>query len=315
MKTLVSKLTKLLATSAVAVSAFAYADTTSLQFGLGYRVDDIDWKIKTPDVVSPLGKSNLDFRDLDIIFIGGKIKAIYGCDCPIYFRTSFDYGWVLDGRIRENDKFYTGLASTTFDGGGVTEIGGFTSVTVHNDVTRRSHVWDFDIALGVPLDNCWCSDVTFIPTIGFNYDRQFLRVDDSQLITDGLTIEEQAELGLSTEGLGTTSSYRTSWWGPWIGLDFVYCAQDCWNLYGEFGFHFLRVRRERESNTGFAYYDEYERTKSGYGVSFKLGTNYVFCENWYLDGSVAWLDYWSGWHRDSINWKSGNIRLDLGYMF
>jgi len=315
MKTLVKKLTKFLATSALVLTTYADADTTSLTFGVGYRQDNVNWKIDTPDSVLPESKSHLDFRDLDIIFIGTKLRAIYGCECPVYFRTSFDYGWVLDGRLRENDKFFSDLTSTTFDGGGYTNTAGYTEVVVHNDVSRRSHVWDFDIALGVPLDHCWCDCLTLVPTIGFNYDRNFYRVHDSQLISDGLTTGQEEALGIDTTDLTSTSSYRTSWWGPWLGLDFVYCAQDCWNLYGEFGFHFLRVRRERESNTGFSYFDDYEKTKSGYGVSLKLGTNYVFCENWYLDGSVSWLDYWSGWHRDSIYWKSANIRLDLGYMF
>lgn len=315
MNTLVKKLTKFLATSALVVTTFADADTTSLSFGVGYRQDDLNWKLEIPECVSPEGKSHLDLSDLDIVFIGAKLRAIYGCECPLYFRTSFDYGWVLDGRLREKDRFFTDLASTTFDGGGVTSTGGFTGITLHNDVSRKSHVWDFDIALGMPLDNCWFENITLIPTVGFNYDRAFFRVSDSQILADGLTTQQQEALGIDIEEVSGTSSYRTSWWGPWIGLDFVWCAQDCWNLYGEFGFHFLRVRRERESNTGFAYYDDYERTKSGYGVSLKLGTNYVFCENWYLDGSIAWLDYWSDSHHDSVDWKSGNIRLDLGYMF
>lgn len=315
MKAIVTKLTKFLATSALVVTAYADADTTSLTFGLGYRQDSVNWKIETPDAVVPEGKSKLNLRDLDIIFIGAKLRAIYGCECPLYFRTSFDYGWVLDGRIRENDKFFAGLTSTTFDGGGVTNTADYIGVTLHNDVSRRSHVWDFDIAIGMPLDMCICDGVTLIPTVGFNYDRNFYRTHDSQTLVDGLTGDQLEELGIDPTGLGTSSTYRTSWWGPWLGLDFVYCNGDCWNLYGEFAFHFQRVRRERNSNTGFGYFDSYERTKSGYGISLKLGTNYVFCENWYLDASVGWLDYWSSWHRDSIYWKSGNIRLDLGYLF
>lgn len=315
MKTLVKKLTKFFATSAIVLSTFADADTTSLSFGLGYRQDSVNWKLETPDSVIPEGKSHLDFRDLDIIFIGAKLRAIYGCECPLYFRTSFDYGWVLDGRLRENDKFFADLTSTTFDGGGATSTADFTGIVVHNDISSSSHVWNFDIALGVPLDNCWCDSITLIPTIGFNYDRNFYKVKNDQLISDGLTTAQQIELGITPEEEGGSSSYRTSWWGPWIGLDFVYCAQDCWNLYGEFGFHFLRVRRERDSSSGFAYFDDYERTKSGYGVNFKLGTSYMFCDNLYLDGSIAWSDYWSSWHRDSIYWKSGSIRLDFGYLF
>lgn len=315
MKTLITKLTKFMTASALVLTASAYSDTTSLQFGVGYRQDSIDWKLHTPNAASPEGRSKLDFRDLDIVFIGGKFKAIYGCECPLYFRTSFDYGWVLDGKLREDDRYFTGLASTSFDGGGVVTTASYTDIQVHNDVSRRSHVWDFDIALGVPMDQCWIDGLTLIPTVGFNYDRQFLRLHDSQLIADGLTPEQEDILNIDPEGLGRSSSYKTSYWGPWLGLDFVWTAQDCWNLYGEFGFHFLRARRERSSNTGFGYWDNYERTKNGYGISLKLGTTVVFCENWYLDGSVGWLDYWSSWHRDSLYWKSGNIRLDLGYMF
>lgn len=315
MKTLFTKLTQFLATSALVVTAFANADTTSLSFGLGYRQDNVNWKMDTPDAVSPEGKSHLSLRDLDIIFLGAKLRAIYGCECPLYFRTSFDYGWVLDGRLRENDKFFSDLSSTTFDGGGVTNTAAYTQIVLHNDVSRKSHVWDFDIALGMPLENCWFDCLTLLPTVGFGYDRSFYRVSDHMLLSDGLTPEQQETLGIITEDLGSSSSYRTTFWGPYLGLDFVYCADDCWNLYGEFGFHFLRVRRERSTNTGYAYFDSYEKTKTGYGVSLKLGSNYVFCDNWYLDGSISCLDYWSDWHRDSLYWKSANIRLDLGYMF
>jgi hypothetical protein len=308
MKTIIAKLSTLFATSALAIVGYADADTTSVQFGVGYRQDDINWKIKTPDAVTPIAKSELKFRDLEIFFLGAKLKANIGCS--LFVRSSFDYGWILDGRVRESDRFYSDVSSTTFADGGVSEAAAFDQVTVHNHTRRNSsNVWDFDIALGYPIQ-CWCDEFQIAPMIGFNYDRQNIKAHEGTVLSDS---------DLDIPGVeavaGSTASYRASWWGPWIGFDVAYVSCECWTLYGEFEFHFTRTRRERSSHSGFEYFDDYEHTKYGYGYKFKVGGNYIICDDWFVDASVAYTRYQSHTHRDDFDWRSGNIRIDLGYIF
>lgn len=310
MKNLFTKLSTLLAATAMAYTGLANADTASVQVGAGYRQDYVNWKIQTPDIVVPDAVSHLKFRDMDIVTTGVKIKANLGCS--IFFRTSFDYGWVEDGRLREDDAFLTAATSTVFDGGVATSASYLESV-VHNRM-RHSHVWDFDIGVGYPIQ-CWCDDFQIAPMVGFSYDRQFLRVHDHAHIYDGFTTAQEALLGIVPTG-ESNSKYTFSAWGPWLGLDAVYASQDCWSLYGEFELHFARLRRERDSNTGFEFFDDYERTNSGWGAVFKVGGNYVLCENWFVDASFEWSQYWS-YRRchDHFEWDSGIVRLDLGYIF
>lgn len=301
MKKLLRAFYALALTTTIAHVGNVEADT-SVQFGIGYRSDDIHAKGATG--FEDLTFSKLNFRDLEIFTIQGKVKGVCG-DC-VYYRVDGQYGWVLDGTVRESDQFIVGFPSDT-----QTTV---VQAVTHNDI-KRNYVADFNIGVGYPLENCWCPCLQFIPTIGFAYDTQRLRIKNHNTIADALSSTDAGDIPL-TPGGDSHSKYRATWWGPYVGFDLAFCHQDCWNLYGEFEYHFgTRCRRERNSDIGFEFFDSYERTKSAQGYSLKIGSTYAFCCNWYADANFTYKRFWGDNHDDRLTWRSIGIELDLGYVF
>src|ERR1700728_1798570 len=141
MKKLINALCAFAFTTTLAIAGHVEADT-SVQFGIGYRSDNINAKLKAPREIAAETHSNLNFKDLEIFTLQGKVKGVCG-DC-LYYRADGQYGWVLDGTVRESDQFavHTHSGETTV----------VTPVT-HNDV-KRNYVADFNIGIGYPLQQC-----------------------------------------------------------------------------------------------------------------------------------------------------------------
>lgn len=296
-------------------------DVTHFQIGTGYRQDSITLNLKERGVVNPRTKSDRHFKDLEIVTVGVKAKnSLGGCDA--YVRGAFDYGWVLDGRVREQLTITDRLSNEEFDHSGYASEGYFDRSTFHNSIKRgNSYVWDFDIAFAYPL-HCLCSNDAFeiAPAIGFSMDHQQLRLK-RRSINSSSSCSSSSSSSCSDVANDSSSQptragkFRTNWWGPWVGFDFAYNSQDCWNLYGTFEFHFGRVRRQVRTETDSQYLNDYRRTKNFYGPLFRVGTAYMLCENWYADANISYQKYFSDNNRDHISWASGQIRLDLGYVF
>ena len=293
-------------TTTLAFVGHVEADT-SIEFGIGYRFDDIHWKTKAPDTIRLGTESSLKFRDLEIFTIQGRIKSSCG-ECT-YYRIDGQYGWIEDGTVRESDR----ISFTSVVPRAESNVICFVNPVVHNNANQK-YVADFNLAIGYPLQQCWCQNLQLIPTIGFAYDTQRINAKNRERIEDELLAIEVSQLGLNPEGR-SHNSYRTTWWGPWIGFDFAFCQTECWNIYGEFEFHFARCRRERSSDSGFSFFDDFHRTRRAYGYNLRLGSLYFFCCNWFLDGHLGYQRFTSDHRNDSVGWRSYNIGLDLGYMF
>jgi Protochlamydia outer membrane protein len=308
MKSVMRVFSALAFTTAIAFSSNAEADT-SVQFGIGYRSDDVKHDIKIPHDIAPETHSHLNMRDLEIVALQGKLKGICG-EC-LYYRADAQYGWILDGSARESDQFAIGIPSdhsTTI-----------VSTRVHNDITR-DYVADFNFAIGYPLQQCWCPNLQVVPTLGFSYDTQrvgFRHHHGPGDGMDGFEIDHVIPDGLDLAyALSGRNNFRATWWGPWVGLDLAMCHEDCWNLYGEFEYHFgTRARRDRATHGGYYHMDHYARTKSAFGYSLKVGSSYSFYCNWYADAYVTYKRFTSDEHHDELTWRTVGISLDLGYVF
>ncbi len=283
---------------------------THVQIGAGYRQDSIKLNVKERGTLNPRAKSKRHFKDLEIVIVGAKIKNTLGC-CNAYVRASFDYGFVLDGKVRDQVTLTDRNEVEEFHHSGYATEGNFSRSTVHNTVKSSSYVWDFDVAFAYPI-NCGCDELELAPAIGFTLNRQQLRVKGRTSFENASNTSDSSS---DCEDHRRGSSFRTSWWGPWIGFDFAYNSPESWNVYGAFEFHFGRARRQVRAHTESQYFDSYRRTKNFYGPLFKLGTSYMFCENWYADASISYQKFFSHNNRDHISWASGQIRFDLGYVF
>jgi hypothetical protein len=301
MNKFLSAIFALAVTTTLALNSKVEADT-SVQFGIGYRSDDINWRVQAPEEVSPKTETHLNFRDIEIFTLQGKLKGVCG-DC-VYYRADGQYGWILDGTVRESGQF----ATTSQPDCGTTIVFGST----HNDI-KRNYVADFNIAVGYPLQQCWCPCLQVVPTLGFGYDTQRLRQKHHDRFDDRLPHDCSP---LDSDHHEGHSKYRFTFWGPFVGLDLALCHQECWNLYTELQYHFgTRARRERNSHIGDEFFDHYERTKRAYGVSLKFGSTYAFNCNLFADAYVTYKRFTSHQHHDSLSWRSIGIALDLGYIF
>lgn len=305
---------------AAALSIPFAADTSGVQLGIGYRQDSITWNVKERGTLNPRSHVNLHFKDLEIVLIDAKVKSTLGGCCDSYVRVNADYGWIFDGKCREKLEVNKRGHRHTHDfrHGGYIEKGDYFELVLHNDVKNgNSFVWDVDVGFAYPVE--WgCEDgrsnFKFAPAIGFALNSQHIRVKDRLNLRHAVTQNECSDFDLSGSR-GGNSKFRTQMWGPWVGFDFTYNTDSCWNMYGEFEMHFGRARRHRDSDLGKKYFDNYSRTKFFWGPSIKVGADYVFCENWYADTSISYSKYFSDANRDNFDWASASIRFDLGYLF
>ncbi len=297
-----------IATTAVLSSAvFLSADNTRIDAGVGYRQDSITLNIKERGSANPRAKSNRHFKNIEIVTVGTQLNSTLGCS-EAYVRGEFDWGFVVDGQVRDQLKVADRLDVVEFHHSGIVIDGDYVDTVVHNNLKTNSYVWDFDIAFGYPFE-CGCSELKVSPVVGFSLNHQ-------QLKLKGRTAFEEA--GFNDESFvcsSNRSDFRANWWGPYLGFDFDYNSPECWNLYGAFEFHFGRARRIANSHTGSDFIDGYRCTKIFYGPLFRLGTYYVLSEDWYVDASLVYKKYFSDNNHDKISWASGSIQVDLGHTF
>lgn len=304
----------LLASAAMTFSGLLTANTNTLQVGVGYRQDSATTTIGQRGALNPRAKSKLHYRDIEIVFLGLNGKTSFDCCNNSYLRGSFDYGWVLDGKLREWLTVKNRSCGEQFCSGGFGETGRSLNVLLHNKLSTSSYVWDLDLGFVYPF-NCGCSrDFLFGPGIGITVNTQHVRVKNDVTVNQAEFSEDILDEFNLNGGCGKNRN-RITWWGPWIGFDFAYNSCDCWSIYGEVELHIGRVRQTRQSNVENSFIDRRKSTKSYCGPSFKLGTSYMFCQNWFMDASIFYSKYWSFNSRNDLRWATGNIRLDVGYLF
>lgn len=318
MKAKIAKMSFAIAAAALSFTGLLSADTTSIQVGTGYRQDSLTSIVSQRGALNPRAKSNLHYRDVEIALIAVKAKTSFGC-CESYIRADFDYGWVLDGKLREKLSLKNRYSNVQFAHNGYVEEGDFLDVYLRNDLNNNSHVWDLDIGFVYPIE-CGCDDWKMGPALGFTVNRQQLHGKRKSSIEDASfsdSIRDIFDINEDSGSSGHSGNHnRTTWWGPWFGFDFAYDSHDCWNLYGEFEIHIGRVRHRRGGNGDNDFIDHFNNTRSYWGPSIKIGSKYIFCQDWYLDGSFYYSKFYSfNSSRDDIKWASANIRLDIGYTF
>ncbi|MBA3239417.1 MAG: hypothetical protein H0T62_13895 [Parachlamydiaceae bacterium] len=314
MKNLVTKLALAVATASSSYTGAINADLYGFEIGVGYRQDSILWKMEDHGAVAPHVESDLHFKDLEIVVLGARFKGLLGES--FYSRASFDYGWIVDGTLREELNIENRHDTTHFDHNGVFTDGRYSKAVVHNRESGNSYVWDFNLAFGVPYQ-FGCEGLQIAPMIGFSYDRQHIKIRNKENLWahpdrhfSSIETGDHAHNNCKSK-----STFKTSWWGPWIGFDLSYVSDNCWTFFGEFELHGGRVERDRNSSIGVSFFDRYDRTKCFWGTTTRLGTNYVLCDNWYLEGAISFSHWCSTSHRDDLYWSSGGVRIDAGYLF
>ncbi len=330
-------------------TAFAFwpeAADSSLEIGVGYRQDKIEWKTKAGSNSSYSGcdygsnsgysdyydyysdyydyysngssgftglSSHLKWHNLNIWQIEAKGKYVT-CD-NVYLRANADYGWVTNGKNSDSDSF---------------DINGYSIGLAHSHSKAKGHVYDVKLAVGYQFKMCDDS-LAIAPLIGYSWHGQHLK--DHHLrqsfgaCEDNVYVENGGSESYSSYSYdnyysygGCHSKYNTRWNGLFIGADFEY-AFGCWcdwnwQLFGAYEFHWAQyhargdwnLRRDFDLCDGF-----YHRAKNAYGNVFDIGVKWDFCECWTLavKGEFQWWWADKGHDRAKISEASlGNVRTD-----
>lgn len=321
----------LLLSSLISSSSFAdwggrSNDYQTLEIGVGWRRDNLDWKVTDmeggdSDYLTGVD-SHIRFDDIDMYTISGKLRFL---GCHYYVRLSGSYAHSYKGQAKEHfviDNPCLFKCDTI-------------SIHTNNNIKRRSEFYDFNLAVGYPFLFCNCK-LSLVPLIGYAYDRQRIRVSQEHDSSSSFSIDSSYNVFCSNpssdpfdssssseiaSALGIhnhhdSASYRFSWYGPFAGIDLLYNLDNCWTLYGEFQGHFLnQVHRKRKSNTGVHFVDHYHHTGSAYGFDGNVGTCFLLCDEWYCNIDVDYK-WWKGDSKhDKLEWDSIGVNVSLGVMF
>jgi len=317
------------------------ATDSSLEVGVGYRQDRLEWRTSSnfdsssysedSYVGLPLNlQSKLKWKDLQIWQIEAQGKYIT-CD-NIYLRANADYGWITHGKNTDSDYVNFGETESSYESYGSESSFEF----AHSKSKARGHVYDAKIAIGYQFKMC---DDSFAisPLVGYSWHGQHIKdkhlkenfyidetlVDidvvqtrahsaDHASISDFSGSDSYTDSYSSSEGK-KHSHYNTRWNGPFIGFDFDYrfgcgCEAD-WELFGSYEFHWAEYHAKAnwklrdDLPNGFQH-----RAKNAYGQVFDIGIKWDFCECWTvaLKGEFQW------WWADHGHDRAKIAELSLG---
>lgn len=330
------------------------ATDSSLEIGVGYRRDKIEWGTRADlrgsgcnsygsdsYYSSPFGvRSDLEWKNLHIWQIEAKGEYVT-CD-NIYLRASGDYGWIHSGKNRDSDFFtFTDCSDQEFS---------------RTHAKTRGHVYDADIAVGYQFKLCDDS-FSLTPLIGYSWKGQHLR--DSHLRFDSCYGEFDSppearshscdycssysysdSCGCDYSSYGCLNSrYHTRWNGPFVGFDLNYRFMCNWAFFLDYEYHWAQYHAKANWNLRRDLPDGFHhRSKRAYGNVLDFGVKWDFCDCWYvaLKGGFQWFEAKHGHDRaliaegsigdintkcfvsqplKHVKWHSESISLDFGMAF
>lgn len=158
----------------------------SLDFEYGVRYDQLNWNIAGP-TGTPNVLSELTWSDVEIQLIGLRTHVQPN---NLFLRFDADYGWILDGSVRDSDY---GADNR--------------QIEFSRSMSRSEGEYVADVLAGgglrFPVGAGWCA----IPQAGYSYHTQKL----------GLTDGEEVLGGSPGPIAGLNSNYHAHWFGPWVG--------------------------------------------------------------------------------------------------
>lgn len=324
-------------------AAFAFwpeATDSSLEVGVGYRVDKLEWKTAShADSGSsssdsygcglPFGvQSKLKWHDLQIWQIEAKGKYVT-CD-NVYLRANADYGWITHGKNTDSD--YIDVSCSGYSSSSEFEF-------ARSKSKAKGHVYDAKIAVGYQFKMCDDS-FAIAPLVGYswhgqhindNHTKQNFYVDDASFSNVNVDIARTRAHSYSSsfsdcssyDSYGSSSDrdgsrYHTRWNGPFLGFDFDYrfgcgCEAD-WELFGSYEFHWAQYNAKahwdmrKDLCDGFRHH-----AKNAYGNVFDIGVKWDFCECWTLalKGEFQWWWADKGHDRAKIAQnRCGDVKTD-----
>lgn len=271
---------KLIALLMTLCTSYSFASENYVMFEGGYRHDTLSWSVRAPSD-DPLFKISSDFEDVDILQFGVKARGTLGCN--FYVRGSFDWGFILDGTMKNKTRLFA-FGNESGDGPIINESLLLETATELND----RFVIDADLAIGYPFYFCDCQ-ASLAPVVGYAFDKQYLEGDrNHRFCLD--TCDSEAFVDFVP--LYNNTKFISKWYGPFIGLDFRYDPCTCWDTYASFEYHWVGQKTKHYSASGFDGFDDWNHHyNNARGFLFNIGLNYDWDHCWSIGLDFTYRDF------------------------
>lgn len=283
-------------------------DKADIYFKTGYRRDELQWNKAAPGG-EPNILSELTWDDIEIATI--NFGATFYLRNNWFVNGDVVWGEIFDGKNQDSD--YWGNNRTL-------------EFSRSNNGADEGNILDISVSVGYEY-NWLLSEATqtgfaLKPKIGLGYHSQNLKIVDGYQ-----TIPVAGSFG------GLDSSYDTTWFGPWAGLETIFINQERFKLGLNLEYHYVSYDAEAEWNlrTDFAQPVSFEHEANGWGWVAGISSEWYFrpdlaftvdfeYQKWRADrngvdkihfsnGSEARLKF------NEVDWESYGFSLGLNYEF
>ncbi len=265
-----------------------WPSAVNMEVGAGFRRDKLKWSIAGPDDF-PNVLSELEWKDVRMVEYEGAISYT---SCRNYaIRANGAWGQVYHGRNIDSDYFgddKTDLFSRSRNNAG------------------KGSTYDIEAGVGYRgMSNC--SRFTATPLIGYSYHGQCLHIYEGVQtfdIFETIPIQEFPIPGLN-------STYKTRWFGPWVGMDFTARVETCAYVFGSFEWHLVSYRATGNWNLR-PEVSPFEHRAHGFGYIARLGGNWELCDRFSIGILASYRNIRTRHGREAFTFKDpqlGDIRV------
>ncbi|WP_321390666.1 hypothetical protein [uncultured Desulfuromusa sp.] len=301
-----------------------FIESSGLNVGIGYRSDQFDWSISgdtaagQPNILSELHWDDIEILQLQIgssLELGGlpylKHNSLVEVD--------ISFGKIINGDVRDSDY----------------------AADDRNDEWSRS-MNDADEGLTADLSGAFgpifklksITGVSIMPLVGYDFNMQALSMTNGEQVVSEPTLRLEgnsypSEIG-SLQGLD--SSYTAYWYGPWVGANLDYEANDHFKISVGFEYHWVDYFAQADWNlrTEFRHPVSFEHEARGTGVVYDFQGEFLLNEqwSWVFSGNIQNWKTESGSDRtyftdgsvglsrlNQVNWDSYALTTGLQYQF
>lgn len=285
--------------------SYEYAD---VYLKTGYRRDELQWS-KAGIGGQPNILSELTWEDIEIATI--NLGATFYLKNNWFINGDVVWGEIFDGKNQDSD--YLGNNRTL-------------EFSRSNNGADEGNILDISLAAGHrfawPLNQANTSSFELRPKLGLAYHSQNLKiVDGSQTIPANGPFE------------GLDSSYDTTWFGPWVGLETIFIKENRFSLGLNLEYHYIDYDAEAEWNlrSDLAQPVSFEHEAKGSGWVAEINSAWYFTQDlaltlelqyqeWLADREGKTNRYFANGDEISLkfnesDWKSYGFSLGLNYDF
>ncbi|MDX2481560.1 MAG: hypothetical protein QNK24_14645 [Desulfuromusa sp.] len=302
--------------------------SSRLDIGFGYRSDDLDWSIS----------GDIDGNNLDILSeLSWEDLKVFQCQAT---------GWLELGELPFLKRNSIVLANVSFGKifAGDVQDSDYAEDDRNSEWSRsvndadQGMTADLSAAFGPIFELNKLSGIKVTPLIGYGFNMQDLSMTGGeQTISDreirryffGAGSELPPAIGKFSD---LDSSYTAYWYGPWLGANIDYQANEKFKISLGIEYHWVEYFAQADWNlrTIFEHPVSFEHDASGTGIVWNIKGLYLLNEkwSWLFSGNIQHWETGSGSDRtffadgsvgktrlNQVNWDSYALTTGVQYRF